>query len=124
MPPAPSCICGDCRKCKHRAYMNSYYRKPGNAAKVCETARRSRARNVGRVRAYDRDRGFRVYDELKTAARVAVFRAIRRGELVREPCEKCGVEPADAHHDDYSKQLDVRWLCRTHHGIEHRTVAA
>jgi hypothetical protein len=45
--------------------------------------------------------------------------AIRRGHLERQPCEVCGTtEDIHAHHDDYSKPLEVRWLCRTHH-IEH-----
>ena len=38
----------------------------------------------------------------------------RRGKLIPEPCEVCGRE-AEKHHDDYSKPLEVRWLCREHH---------
>jgi hypothetical protein len=49
-----------------------------------------------------------------------VHNAIRDGRLERQPCEICGVEKTDAHHDDYSKPLEVRWLCRKHHGIQHR----
>lgn len=47
----------------------------------------------------------------------AVHSAITGGELVRsEVCSECGVKSAtDAHHDDYSKPLDVRWLCRRCH---------
>lgn len=31
-------------------------------------------------------------------------------------CEVCGrTRNVDAHHDDYAKPLDVRWLCRSHH---------
>lgn len=45
--------------------------------------------------------------------------AIRRKELVRMPCEVCGVRRVDAHHDDYSKPLSVRWLCRAHHMQHH-----
>lgn len=45
--------------------------------------------------------------------------AIASGLLVREPCEECGVVPADAHHDDYSKPLEVRWLCKLHHEALH-----
>ena len=48
-----------------------------------------------------------------------VFDAIRRGELVRQPCEVCGSEPADAHHADYSEPLVVRWFCRRHHQQHH-----
>jgi hypothetical protein len=88
---------------------------------MCEAARRSRQRRVEAVRAYDRDRGFRVYDELKVSARSAVKLAIEQGRLVRDACEVCG-EEAQAHHDDYGKPLDVRWLCRRHHGEIHRRV--
>lgn len=54
----------------------------------------------------------------KVAARQAVWRAIyRTGKLVRPSiCESCG-KPCrpEAHHDDYSKWLEVRWLCRSCH---------
>lgn len=40
--------------------------------------------------------------------------------LTRQPCEVCGSEKAQAHHDDYSKPLDVRWLCTTHHAEWHK----
>lgn len=53
-------------------------------------------------------------------AHSAVAAARRRGELVKQPCEKCGsVDRVEAHHDDYSKPLEVRWLCRFHHDGEH-----
>jgi ribosomal protein S27AE len=48
-----------------------------------------------------------------------VYQAIRRGELVRQPCEVCGATKVHAHHDDYSKPLDVRWLCSRHHRLHH-----
>lgn len=38
----------------------------------------------------------------------------RRGLLQEKPCEVCG-EKAEKHHEDYSKPLQVRWLCRKHH---------
>lgn len=56
----------------------------------------------------------------KLRARIMAICARRAGKLVRQPCEKCGVEQTDAHHDDYSKPLEVRWLCRAHHLELHR----
>ncbi len=51
-------------------------------------------------------------------------RAIELGDIVRpELCQKCGgVSPdraLDGHHPDYSKPLDVEWLCRTCHMRTH-----
>ena len=48
-------------------------------------------------------------------ARDAVYRAKKRGDLVSQPCEACGDEIAEAHHEDYAKPLEVRWLCYRHH---------
>lgn len=38
----------------------------------------------------------------------------RRGKLVERPCQVCGAK-AEMHHHDYSKPLEVEWLCRLHH---------
>jgi hypothetical protein len=57
----------------------------------------------------------------KKNAQSAVKYAIRTGKLVRQPCEVCG-EPAQAHHDDYSRPLDVKWLCQHHHIAHHKTM--
>lgn len=51
-------------------------------------------------------------------ARSLVRDAVRRGDLLRLPCEVCGNAKSEGHHDDYTKPLNVRWLCRTHH-VEH-----
>lgn len=48
-------------------------------------------------------------------AHTMVTKAIRDGRLTRQPCEVCGAGKVDAHHDDYDKPLEVRWLCRLHH---------
>lgn len=56
----------------------------------------------------------------RVLARDQVKRAIQAGRLERKPCEVCGtVERVQAHHDDYSKPLEVRWLCTSHHREEH-----
>jgi hypothetical protein len=51
----------------------------------------------------------------KYDAHLAVQRAIKAGQLERQACEVCGIEPVDAHHDQYEQPLQVRWLCRRHH---------
>lgn len=51
-------------------------------------------------------------------AHAAVARAVRRGELIRpEKCEECGGpgRRIEAAHHDYTKPLDVRWLCSSCH---------
>jgi len=55
----------------------------------------------------------------KRKAHTMAGNAIRDGRLIRKPCEVCGKTKVDAHHDDYSKPLEVRWLCRRHHADVH-----
>jgi|SRR5882724_9228364 len=57
---------------------------------------------------------------LQRKARRKVATEIEAGRLERKPCEVCDGTPADAHHENYSKALDIRWLCRRCHFAEER----
>jgi len=57
----------------------------------------------------------------KRRAHVIVNNAVRDGRLFKpEACEECGERPGrrrlHAHHEDYERPLDVRWLCTACHG--------
>jgi hypothetical protein len=61
----------------------------------------------------------------KHKARRVVSNAIRDGKMVRVlHCKVCNAEGAQAHHPDYSKPLDVLWLCNKHHMAWHRVFIA
>lgn len=126
MAPTPTCLCGVCRKCKRREYMRQWYRRADNAARQCESQRQSRVSRIEKVREYDRTRGHRSSAIEKERARGALQRAITAGLIVRGVCEFSGGGSCsgrvEGHHDDYSKPLEVRWLCRLHHGVVHRRV--
>jgi hypothetical protein len=55
----------------------------------------------------------------RKAAHITLGSAIRDGRVLRQPCLVCG-EKAEAHHPDYSRPLDVVWLCKEHHTEVHR----
>lgn len=100
--------------------MRSYY---GRLTPEERRAKFVAGRDLERQRQRDRDRYAR--NPEKFHARAAVYRALERGELVKQPCEVCGTELAvQAHHDDYARPLEVRWLCRRHHIDLHMAEAA
>ena len=58
----------------------------------------------------------RIREPKKHKARAKVSYAIRTKQLFRGSCEVCKTEKnIHAHHDDYAKPLNVRWLCAEHH---------
>lgn len=59
----------------------------------------------------------------KRRAHKIVENAIAAGTLKPEPCERCGSPDAQAHHEDYSKPLEVSWLCPRDHKARHRELA-
>ena len=60
----------------------------------------------------------------KYAAHRAVAAALANGSLIRPgKCARCGKEcKPHAHHDDYSKPLQVEWICFYCHNIEHKNI--
>jgi hypothetical protein len=87
----------------HREYARNYQLEYSKT----EKAKAAHVKSVQKAR--------RKYPE-KYKARRLVGSAIQRGDLARMPCEKCGsVTRIQAHHADYTKPLDVIWLCHKHH---------
>lgn len=109
-----------CSKCQEVKPLTEFHRdsKAKNKAFAyckecsCEKAKKNHFKNrdkaLERMRLYNKSRH-------RSTAHNKVTAALRSGVLKRQPCEICGAEKTDAHHDDYGKPLDVRWLCRSHH---------
>ncbi len=57
--------------------------------------------------------------DLKYMARSITYLAIKRGDLIKKPCEICGEVDTEGHHEDYNKPLEVTWLCKEHHFNRH-----
>jgi len=118
--------CKECTKADVKAYVNAN----AEARKTYEKQRAQRPDRILARKEYQRTpRGKRshakalrrhaeAYPEKAKAHRM-VSNAIRDGKLYRQPCEVCGAK-AEAHHEDYSKPLDVRWLCPKHHRARHK----
>lgn len=88
------------------------------------TTSRRNSKNQSKRRA-GRTAAYRAANPEKRAAHQAVQTALRNGSLVRQPCKDCGTAKAHAHHDDYSKPLDIEWLCHRCHMKAHgRLIAA
>jgi ribosomal protein S27AE len=62
---------------------------------------------------------FNIKHRIKYLAWRNTGHAIKTGKLKRKPCEDCGEIKVEAHHNDYSKILNVRWLCSKCHHKEH-----
>lgn len=70
-------------------------------------------------------KGLKAYQErhpLRHAARLIVGNAIRDRRLEKHfECSVCGsTTKIEGHHDDYTKPLEVRWLCESCHKDWHR----
>lgn len=133
-----------CRTCGAIKPIKSFYKDRRmadghiNNCKVCEIARTQayKARNLEKVQAYDREKAKRPYyrglsNKRKRASNKAYPERVRARYLLREALRKGQVtRPATcaicdkpkrvvAHHEDYSKPLEVEWLCYSCHGYKH-----
>lgn len=55
------------------------------------------------------------YSPEKAKAHWMVNTALKKWILTKWICQICGSDNAQWHHEDYSKPLDIIWLCRPHH---------
>lgn len=113
---SPDGAMGKCKECK-KVEARAYYREKHEERREYDRKRTRTATRRAAKLEYQRRR--RKNKSSHYRANMAVNNAIRDGRLKRGPCEKCGAIKAEAHHDDYSKPLEVRWLCLKHHREHH-----
>ena len=58
---------------------------------------------------------------LKANCRSYTHTYVKRGKIIKGVCEICGSPNVEAHHDDYTKPLEIKWLCKLHHKDYHKT---
>lgn len=124
---------------KQKEYLRAYAKTPQRIAYVKEyearirktEAYRKRQRDFKRrwrqtpagklnTRRMDQKRNSTELGRTMVKAKKALQSAVYSGKIQRLPCEKCGNPNTHAHHHDYSKPLEVRWLCALHHKKEHQ----
>ena len=104
---------------RRRDYHQRHYSR--NASRVIERTTAYHKTEAGRQAQAKSSRRQKEINPEKIAARTAVMHAIQAGRLHRQPCERCGeTKQIHAHHEDYSKPLDVAWLCPPCHRKRHK----
>lgn len=113
---------------RHPEYLKEYQRK--NAKNILERGRiyykNNKEKILDRVKKYQKENAKErlIYDKnrdkFKMSARNKLRYAVMVGKIKKQPCEICGEIKTQGHHTDYSKPLDIMWLCTVHHGMQHR----
>ncbi len=110
---------GKCKECTKSNVKQRYY-DPDFRGKIA-SYEVDRFRNPARKEKlieYQKTRRDKFPEKYK--ARNAVNNALRDGRLTKENCKHCGNPDTQAHHNDYSKPLEVIWCCfKCHREIEH-----
>lgn len=110
-------LCKECQTAQNNAYYSA------NRAKVLKQQRDYAKRHPGKARGSARRYSNR-NPEKRRAGRI-VRSALRSGSLEKAGvCAGCGKSLwLHAHHEDYSRPVDVIWLCTRCHGKRHRKYA-
>jgi hypothetical protein len=109
---------GDLLRVRERRRYSERPEQKRQAAADYRRTDRGRKLNLASVRRY------RERNAEKHAAHVEVRRAIAAGILMKpDRCELAHLGECagriEAHHPDYARPLEVRWLCASHHNVEH-----
>lgn len=112
-----------CKECNlkdvHGNYQNNildpkYMTK--ERARGREKFHRLYANPAKRVFTYDSKERWIKENPEKRKAQIRVGNALRNHTLIKSPCSVCGsTVRIHGHHEDYSKPLEVLWLCPKHH---------
>jgi hypothetical protein len=131
-----------CFKCQCEKPLDAFYKhsmmQDGHLNKCKECTKKDTLENrqakLEKYRQYDRMRAsmphrvaqrseinkrwFEQHPDRKRA-QTKLGRALQKGLVKKQPCIVCGALKSEAHHPDYSRPLDVVWMCTPHHAQTH-----
>lgn len=91
--------------------------------KVCDTVGRyCRSCRAAYMREWRRTAAVPEEERVKQRCRATTHVLVARGVITKEPCEVCTDPKVEAHHDDYEKPEQVKWLCAHHHRMLHKAM--
>jgi hypothetical protein len=99
--------CTTCYNSKHRLY------RAANPVSARSRVVQWRRKNPDIARRHAAE--WQARNPEKSAAQRKLRSAVRWGKIKRGVCIVCGSPKTQGHHEDYSKPLDVIWLCHQHH---------
>ena len=116
--------CKECDKPYAKAYRNSNKERYAASHKTWRKKNRKQRRpklsaELIRIRTAKSTDIWRKKNVLKTRVHKKVAVALKSGWLLKMLCHICDSPNSHAHHEDYSKPLEVHWLCPKHHKERH-----
>ena len=112
-----------CALCRQEKTFDFYHKdKTTNSgySVYCKPCKKEKDKIRQKTRLSNKDLWRKEFPERKNA-HAKVFRALISGKLIKQLCFMCG-QIAEAHHPDYSRPLDVVWLCPSHHRQTHTNI--
>jgi len=108
-------VCIGCNKTKSHNDFHRDKKAKDNCRSRCKACTKKQNRNYPKKSTKEWGRT----NKEKTYAHSRVQSAIKWGILTKENCVICDDPKSQGHHEDYSKPLDVIWLCQSHHRQRH-----
>lgn len=129
-------ICKDCTKKRIQGYrqenieqVREYDRKRGRTEehnkmnRACSRSLKEKNPNEYKRQITKASQKYKRAHPDKRHTYSVVWNKLNSKKLIRKPCEVCAtILKVEAHHDDYSRPLEIRWLCKKHHMELHRTI--
>lgn len=116
-----------CKKCEHERYVKKKAKDPERwnlLSKLWHRKKKEEDPDIWKKRYQKSKERILNYiksnkerDKIKLRARNNVNRWLRLGQITRaEKCSECGSNTKlEAHHEDYSKPREIKWLCVSCH---------
>jgi len=114
---------GKCKSCAKKD-VHDRYSNPESRKRIVEYERKRYQNPERKKKALVYQQRRRLKFKGKNKARRLAYKALREGRLKRLPCEICGNIKSQAHHEDYRKYLNVKWLCFKHHRELHNQIVS